>query len=363
MREILKDLSGFKEYVPGKGTDEVAREHGLAPDRMVKLASNENPLGGSSEAVEAVRDNADQVSVYPTALHEEMRERIADYVDVPSKNVVLGPGADGVFDTLGRALIGEGDEVLTPSPGFSYYGMSARYLGGKESNYHLSKPQNFEFSADKILNDYDGEKIVYVTTPNNPTGNTLPPSDLRKVASEVEGLVIVDEAYWEFSDTDSAVSLVADANEGGMENVVVARTFSKAFGLAGMRLGYGVVPDWLASAYRKVTTPFSVGTLALYAGMGALEDEEHLEKSVELARWGREYMSRNLDVPTFDSEANFVLVDVSPMNSTEVTQELEKRGIIVRDTTSFGLPECIRVSVGTKQQTKRAVEEINSVCG
>ncbi|MDY7081490.1 MAG: aminotransferase class I/II-fold pyridoxal phosphate-dependent enzyme, partial [Halobacteria archaeon] len=178
-------------------------------------------------------------------------------------------------------------------------------------------------SAERIIRDYDDEKIVYITSPNNPTGGTLELDGVEKVAEGVDALVIVDEAYWEFSTKDSAVPLVAE-----LDNLAVTRTFSKAFGLAGMRVGYGVVPAELASAYRKVVTPFCVGTPSLYAAMGALEDEGHLQESVELARWGRDYMSKNIDAPTFESEANFVLVDVSPRQASDVAETLEKRGII-----------------------------------
>ncbi|MDY6775177.1 MAG: histidinol-phosphate transaminase [Halobacteria archaeon] len=359
MSDLLKELSGFDEYVPGKGIDEVAFEHGLSPDEMAKLASNENPLGPPDAAVERIRRNVDGANIYPTALNETLRQKVAEYIGVPEGNVVLGAGADGVFDTVGRAVIEDGDSVLTPSPGFSYYGMSARYLGGNESSFSLSKEDGFEMTPEAVLDAYSGEKIIYLTTPNNPTGTSLTKDGITEIADEVDGLVFVDEAYGEFSDQPSFAPEAVERDD-----VAVARTFSKAFGLAGLRVGYGVVPDWLAAAYRKVTTPFSVGTLSLHGAIGALEDDGHLEDTVDLVEWGRGYLSSEIELPTFESEANFVLVDVEPsgMSASEVAEELEKRGIIVRDTTSFGLPGCIRVSVGTDDETRRAVREINAVC-
>lgn len=352
--EILRDLSALDEYVPGRGVEEVAREHGMEPDELAKLASNENPLGPSPAAEEAIREAAAGVNVYPTALHNDVRDGVAEHVGAPPENVVLGPGADGVFDTVGRAVLEDGDGVLTPSPGFSYYGMSARNLGGYERSYPLRTDEGFEYDADRIVEAYDGEKMVYVTTPNNPTGTTTTLKIIEEVADSVEGIVFVDEAYHEFSDGESAVRLVLERDD-----VAVARTFSKAYGLAGLRVGYGVVPDEIASAYRKVVTPFCVGSVSLMAARAALGDDEHLRDSVELARWGREYMTENLDAPTHETEANFVLVDVSPLDASEFAEALERRGVIVRDTTSFGLPSCIRVSVGTREETERAVEEIN----
>ena len=354
--DILRDLSALDEYVPGRGVEEVAHEHGMKPDELAKLASNENPLGPPPAAVEAIHDAASGVNVYPTALHNDVRDEVAETIDAPPGNVVLGPGADGVFDTVGRAVLEDGDGVLTPEPGFSYYGMSARNLGGYERSYSLRTDEGFEYDAGRIVDAYDGEKVVYITTPNNPTGTTTTLEVVEEVADAVEGLVFVDEAYQEFSDGESAVSLALERDD-----VAVARTFSKAYGLAGLRVGYGVVPDEIASAYRKVVTPFCVGSVSLMAARAALGDEKHLRDSVELARWGRGHMADEIEAPTYETEANFALVDVSPQDASEFTTELERRGVIVRDTTSFGLPECIRVSVGTHEETKRAVEEINDV--
>lgn len=354
--EILRDLSALDEYVPGRGVEEVAREHGLDPDDLAKLASNENPLGPSPAAEEAIHEAASGVNVYPTALHNDVRGVVAEHLGAPPDSVVLGPGADGVFDTVGRAVLEDGDGVLTPEPGFSYYGMSARNLGGHESSYSLRTEGGFGYDADRVVEAYDGEKIVYVTTPNNPTGTTTTLEVIEEVADSVEGLVFVDEAYHEFSEGESAVRLALERDD-----VAVARTFSKAYGLAGLRVGYGVVPDELASAYRKVVTPFCVGSVSLMAARAALGDKKHLRDSIELARWGREYMRENIDAPTYRTEANFALVDVSPLDASDVAETLERRGVIVRDTTSFGLPSCIRVSVGTREETERAVEGINEI--
>ncbi|MDY7081491.1 MAG: aminotransferase class I/II-fold pyridoxal phosphate-dependent enzyme, partial [Halobacteria archaeon] len=178
MKHLLRDLSDFDEYVPGKGIDEVARELGLYADEMVKLASNENPLGAPPRAVEKLEKHSEEMSVYPTALHDDVRQHVAEYADAgmgsvtenDDVGVVLGAGADGVFDTIGRAVIEDGDAILTPSPGFSYYGMSARNLGGVERSYELKKDEGFEIRPERIIDSYDGQDIVYITTPNNPTG-------------------------------------------------------------------------------------------------------------------------------------------------------------------------------------------------
>ncbi|MFW5930095.1 MAG: histidinol-phosphate transaminase [Halobacteriota archaeon] len=355
--DVLRDLSHLDEYVPGRGVDEVAREHGFDPEDVVKLASNENPLGPPDAAVEAIRENAGEASVYPTALHEDVRRDVAEYAGAPERHVVLGAGADGVFDTVCRAALEDGDEILCPEPGFSYYRMAAENVGGSANTYPLEKDTGFTYEPGSVLDAYSGEKIVYLTTPNNPTGSTLSVDEIRAIADDVDGLTFVDEAYWEFSDRETAVELALERDDVG-----VARTFSKAWGLAGMRCGYAVLPLEVASAYRKVTTPFAVGTLTLHAVAAALTDTEHLDATTELVERGRSYLASELDVPTYPSEANFVLVDVSPRSAADVAGELERRGVVVRDTTSFGLPECIRVSIGTEEDVERVAEEINDVC-
>ncbi|MFB6283894.1 MAG: histidinol-phosphate transaminase [Halobacteria archaeon] len=354
--DLLRDLSEFTEYVPGRGVEEVAEQHDLSIEEVVKLSSNENPLGPSPEVKKAVEREVDGINIYPTKLHTETKRRVAEYHDVPAGNLVLGSGGDGVFDSIGRAVIEEGDAVLTPKPGFSYYGMSARNLGGRENSYKIKDDSGFSYGVGSIIDTYDGEKITYVTAPNNPTGTDLSRSDVTELADETDGLLVVDEAYVEFSGRDSCIDIPLER-----EDVAVVRTFSKAFGMAGLRVGYGVLPDELATAYRKVVTPFSVGSLSLYAAQAAVEDEEHLNDSVRVARWSREYMTDNLEPEVYDSRANFVLVDVSPSNAGDFSSELEKKGIVVRDTTSFGLPSCIRISAGREEETREAVDAVNDV--
>jgi len=270
--------------------------------------------------------------------------------------VWLGPGGDGVLDYISRAILVPGDRVLVPDPGFAYYPMSARYHAGTVDRYHLHRDAGFEQTAETVLAAYDGHRIVYVTSPHNPTGSEMPPEELAALAAATddETLLVVDEAYAEFTTAPPARRLLDDRDD-----VCVLRTFSKAYGLAGLRLGYGLVPAAWADAYDHVNTPFAVNTLACRAGLAALEDDDHLDRTVSTVRWAREYMRDHLAAPTWPSGGNFVLADVG--DGAAVAGATQREGVIVRDCTSFGLPGCIRITCGTRETTRRAIETVNEI--
>lgn len=351
-----RDLSTHSVYRAGRGIEEVAREIGLDPDELIKLSSNENPLGPSPAATEAIREHADRSHTYPKAAHTDLTGAIAREWDVSPSQVWLANGGDGALDYLARAFLEPGDRVLVPDPGFAYYPMSARYHHGTVGTYQLQKADDFEQTATNVLDSYDGERIVYVTSPHNPTGQELPREELLALADRTDDstLVLVDEAYAEFSESDSAVGLL-----GEREDIAVLRTFSKAYGLAGVRLGYLLAPPAWADAYERVTTPFAASELACRAGLAALEDETHLADTIELVRWAREYMHDRLRTHTWPSGGNFVLAAVG--DAEAVAHASRQRGVIVRDCTSFGLPGCVRISCGTREETKRAVDVINDI--
>jgi len=351
-----RDLSAHTVYRAGRGIEEVARELGLDPDDMVKLASNENMYGPSPKAVEAIRGAAERMHSYPKASHADLVDELAELWDVTPEQVWLSNGGDGALDCLARAMLEPGQDVLVPSPGFAYYAMSARYHHGEVNEYTLSKADDFAQTADTVLKDYDGERIVYLTSPHNPTGAEFTTDAVRTIAEETDEqtLVVVDEAYGEFTEKPSKRPLLDDRDD-----VALLRTFSKAYGLAGVRLGYAVVPDDWADAYARINTPFSASELACRAGLAALDDDEHVERSVDTAAWAREYLSEELDAPTWDSAGNFILAEVG--DASAVADAAQERGVIIRDCSSFGLPECIRITCGTREDTERAVSVLNEV--
>ncbi|WP_226479058.1 histidinol-phosphate transaminase [Natrinema amylolyticum] len=357
-----RDLSDHVAYEAGRGIEEVARELGRDPSEFIKLASNENPHGPSPAAAVAIRETASSVSSYPKAAHADLTAAVADRWDVSDEQVWLANGGDGAIDYLHRAALEPGDDVLVPAPGFAYYGMSSRFHHGDVREYELEREDDFAQDAETVLGAYDGDRLLFVTSPHNPTGSTMPLADVERLADETadETLIVVDEAYGEFADRDSAVALI-EGRDGfdARDDVAVLRTFSKAYGLAGVRLGYAVVPDEWGDAYARVNTPFAASELACRAGLAAIDDDEHVRRTVETAVESRAYMRENIDAHVWESEGNFVLVDVG--DAVAVSEEMQERSVIVRDCSSFGLPGCIRITCGTAEETERAVATLNDV--
>jgi len=354
---IKKEIFDIAEYVPGKSIEEIASAYGLDPASIIKLGSNENPLGPSSRAVQALVDIASSANIYPSADAIELREALSKYTGSPVSNLIAsGPGMDGLLDGLCRLIIEKGDEVIVPTPTFAYYELPARACGGKP--VFVRRNQDFSVDPEKLLEAQSTKtKIIFLCSPNNPSGNLLSENDLRKILENTRALVFVDEAYVEFADRNLA-GLVKE-----YDNLVVGRTFSKVFGLAGLRLGYGIMPEWLAKEYIRAATPFSVSLPALKAGIAALSDTEHRRKSIELARKGREYLKEKIHFKVYPSQANFVLVDVAPLKGKAVTQSLMKKGIIVRSCDSFrgASDTLIRVTVGTPEQNEKVVRAFETI--
>jgi len=344
-----RDLSSLAVYDVPAGEDDDRAD-------CLSLDLNQNPFGPNPEAVAAVREHAETVHEYPKAVHADLTGAVADRWNVTDEQVWLTRSGTGALDSLARAFLDPGQRVLHSEPGFAYTATSARYHGGQADTYELSKAEDFAQTPETALDAYDGHRIVYVTTPHNPTGAEMALDDVRATADRTddETLLVVDEAYGEFTDAPSAVELVEDRDD-----VAVVRTFSKAYGLAGLRLGYAITPEAWADAYAQVNTPFAVTTLACRAGLAALDDESHLERTVETVRWARTHLREELDARTWPSGGNFVLADVGDAGA--VTQVCRERGVAVRDCTGHGLPGCVRISCGTREETREAVETINQV--
>ncbi|MBP1908155.1 histidinol-phosphate transaminase [Methanolobus bombayensis] len=350
--ELIKEaVTSIAEYVPGKSIEDIAKKYDIDPKDIIKLGSNENVLGPSPKAVEALVSSASKVNIYPSADASELVEAISVYTGLPAENICAsGPGMDGLLDNMMRVLIEPGDEVVIPTPTFSYYEISARANGA--TAVHVAPGEGLEFDVNSIKEAItDRTKVVFLCSPNNPTGMLTSEEDVRSLIESTKGLVFVDEAYVEFADK-SLSKLVLE-----YDNLIIGRTFSKAFGLAGLRIGYGLMPAWLKAQYMKIATPFNVSLPAIMAGMAALSDSEYLEKSISMTVEGRKYLTENIPFKVYDSQANFILVDVSPLIARDVSESLLKKGIIVRDCRSFknAGESLIRVTVGTRGQNEKVV--------
>lgn len=356
VRPTVRDI---KEYVPGRSIEEIAGKYGLDPENIIKLGSNENPLGPSPLAVAAIKEKTGRVHLYPQADALELRKAIGTYTGYPASNIVVsGNGMDGILDTMMRLFMSSGAESIIPIPTFSYYEIATLANGGKP--VFAERDPNFYIYPEKILDKVsDSTKMIFLCSPNNPSGNSIPEEDARKILESVNAIVFTDEAYVEFGDTN-ITRLVKE-----YDNLIVGRTFSKAFGLAGMRMGYAVVPEWIAREYMKVMTPFSMDVLSTAGGIAALKDKEYLKRSIETVKKGRIQLRDGLRglCKMYPSDANFILVDVSPRSAKEVSESLLKKGIIIRDCTSFrgAGRSLIRISIGTQEQNEKVINAFHEL--
>ena len=353
MRESLSEI---EEYVPGRSIQEVAKQLNFDPNKLVKLSSNESPLGLSPNVSKAICEHLEDMHIYPEVCSPDLRSAISEYVGYPLENIVIGNGGDGVLDTIVRLFVDKSEQTIIPIPTFSFYELTTRISNGIPK--FIKRNKDFSVPLEKLISSVNKKtKIIFLCTPNNPSGNIMSEKDVRTIVESVDCIVVCDEAYVEFTDS-SCSHLVRE-----YKNLIVTRTFSKAFGLAGLRIGYAIIPEWIFGKYMKVNQPFGVNKMGVTAGIAALKDKGYLNRTVELAKKGREFFRLNIPFKVYPSEANFVLIDVSPLRSKYVLSELLKEGIIVRDCSSFrgAGDSLIRITVGTEQQNEKVVHALNKI--
>jgi histidinol-phosphate aminotransferase len=341
-------LGRLKPYVAGKGIGEIAAKYGLPAEAIVKLGSNENPYGPSPKVFEAI--GSVRPERYPEP--EGLIDALADYAGTSPENVLIGAGMDGVMDTITRLFLDPGDRAVIYPPTFSYYEILTVTAGA--DLVFLPRGDDFEVPTEVP----DGVKILFICSPNNPTGDMISEKDLMAIVETTDGVVFLDEAYAEFSD-QNFLALVAEH-----ENLVVGRTASKAFGLAGMRLGYAVAPDWIAKEYRRAAPPFfGVTTPSVAAGIAALSDIDYMRRSVTAIRQERDRLRKA--IPEFrPSGGNFLYLETDEP-SGKVAEKMLQRGVIIRDCFSFrgAGDHAVRVTVGTPAENDRFLEAYGEVCG
>ncbi|HNV85347.1 MAG TPA: histidinol-phosphate transaminase [Candidatus Omnitrophota bacterium] len=357
MKNISKPyIDQITPYVPGKPIEEVKRELGLR--RVIKLASNENPLGTSRKVRRAIEDFADQVHLYPDGACFELRKTLASRLGVREKEIIFGNGSDELIDLLVKGFVREGDKVISSEKSFLEYELVSRVGGADFTEIPM---QDFRFDLKAISAAIDAKtKIVFIANPNNPTGTYVSRPELDEFLDSVPQnvLICLDEAYDDFVEAeDFPDSLFYVKLE--RPNVIVLRTFSKSYGLAGLRIGYGIACAALIEYLGKVRQPFNVNSLAQYAALAALDDEDYLNKTKRVVSEGRDYLYRKLDrlkVKYIPSQANFILIDAE-YNADNVFQALLRRGIVVRSMRAYGLKDYIRVSVGLGRENRCFVRE------
>lgn len=359
VRLVPPYIESLEPYRPGKPISELQRETGLTS--VIKLASNENPLGPSPLAVERMKEHLDKLHLYPNG-GLDLREILADRFALKVTNVICGSGSEGIMSSIIRAFLCDDDEVLTSEGTFVGFYVLARSRGTKLVTVPL---QGYHFDLEAIADAItEHTKIIYLANPNNPTGTIFTTAQFDAFIARVPEhvLIILDEAYFEYARDNPTYP---DSMHYRYDNVITLRTFSKAYGLAGIRIGYGFAHDRLITNLLKVKLPFEPSTIAQAAGIGALADSEFLRRTLEVNTAGKSFLPpalRALGLNLVPTEANFFLLPLdSESVATSLYQKLLAHGIIVRPLRSFGLPQCLRITIGTQIQLDVLVDHLKSI--
>lgn len=354
-----REIFNLKPYIPGKPIEEVKRELGLTD--IIKLASNENPLGPSPKAMAAVSDIIKDLHLYPDANCFDLKRKLAAIYNVPEKGILIGNGSDELLKLLAETFLEKDDQVIFAQPTFSEYQFVSRIMGAECIEVPL-KGYTHDLSA--MLDAISIKtKMLVICNPNNPTGTMVSSRQIKDFMEQVpdDVIVVFDEAYQEYVESPEYASGLEFIKEG--RNVLVARTFSKIYGLAALRVGYALTTPAIAQAVERVTEPFNVNMPAQAAALAALDDQEHVTRSQQLNSQGKQYLYgefNRMGLEYIPTEANFILVDTGN-NCQGVFKNLLKLGVIVRTGDNFGYPNCIRVTVGTPEQNQRFIKSLEKV--
>ncbi|HEX9146044.1 MAG TPA: histidinol-phosphate transaminase [Candidatus Binatia bacterium] len=345
-------------YAPGKPIEEVEREYGIA--KSIKLASNENPLGPSPKALEAIREKLAQLHLYPDGDCFYLKAGLAKKLNVSSEQLILGNGSNEVIELAVRTFMRPGDEAVMARQAFVVYQLVIQAAGGVGRATPL---RNFTHDLDAIGEAVTSKtRIVFLANPNNPTGTIYRRAEwehfLERIPPDV--LLVVDEAYFEYvEDSEYPDSLLY---QGKGRPLLTLRTFSKLYGLAGLRIGYGIAAKEIIDLMQRVRQPFNVNAPAQWAALAALDDSDHVRRTLETNRSGMEYLRKEiaaLGLEQVPSWANFILVRVG--NGNDVFQQLLAQGVIVRPMGVYDFPEYVRVTVGAMAENRRFVEALKKV--
>ncbi|MAS24025.1 MAG: histidinol-phosphate transaminase [Oceanospirillaceae bacterium] len=356
-------VQALRPYQPGKPIDELARELGLNESDIVKLASNENPMGPGPKALAAIEASLQDVTLYPDGAGFELKKALCEKLGIKPEQITLGNGSSDILDFIVRVFVNDGDNIVVSQHSFAIYGLVAKMVGAD-----CIQVPAVDFGHDlKAMAAAINErtKIVFITNPNNPTGTWLTRSELVSFLNSVPEhvLVLLDEAYFEFvaeEEYPDGISLLAD-----YPNLVVARTFSKAYGLAALRVGYSVSGPQIADLLNRVRPPFNVNSQALAAAAAALTDDDYVASTLAVNRAGLmqlEAAFKELGLSFIPSVGNFIAFKV-PENTDENTvyQSMLQQGVIIRPVGNYDMPGYLRVTVGTEPQNAKFIEALKTV--
>ena len=362
-----KGVQKLSPYIPGKPISELEREMGIS--NIIKLASNENPLGTSPLAKQAMKGALDEIELYPDGNGFELKKVLAEKHNVSMDSITLGNGSNDVLVMLAEAFLTPEHNAVYSQYSFAVYPIAVQAVGaehrqvpalGWETDSPLGHDLNGMLDA---INDKT--KIVFVANPNNPTGNHLSEQELKSFIKQVADdiIVVVDEAYLEYSTPEEQVDASLWLKE--FPNLVVTRTFSKAYGLAGLRVGYALSNEEIANVINRIRQPFNVNSIALLAAEKAVHDYDFLKKSLVENNKGMRLLEATCDrlgLRYVPSKGNFLLIDFQK-DASDIYMGLLQRGIITRPVGNYGLPNCLRITIGTQEQMQRLDKAMEEVCG
>ncbi len=356
---VREEILNLTPYIPGKHIRQLEAELGITD--IVKLASNENPLGPSPKANQAAARAMLECNFYPDSNCTYLRQSLAEHLQVAEDNLVFGNGAHELIFLLTATFLNAGEEAVIPQPTFGEYAAAVKLAGGVVRPVLLD---NFCLDLDACLEAVsERTKLIFICNPNNPTGTIVQADSLRAFMERVPDhvLVVLDEAYREYVDAPEYLDGLDFVRAG--KNVIVLRTFSKVYALAGLRVGYAVAPAELAGYLGRARQAFNVDSIAQAAAGASLEDREYLNNSLAVNGQGKQYLYRaltDMDLDYVPTQANFLLVNILG-DADKVFQELLKLGVIVRPAAIFGLPRYLRVSIGTREQNHRFITALSRV--
>jgi len=352
-------LKTLPTYQPGRPIEEVARELNLPADSIIKVASNENPFGPSPLAIAAMQKAINGVNLYPDGNAFYLKQKLAAKLGVETTNLVLGNGSNEIIEFVAHALLAPGADVVVSQFCFAIYPIVSKMFG---ANLVIVPAKNHRHDLPAMLKAITPKtRIVFVANPNNPTGTLAPREEVIHFVNQIRDdvLLVMDEAYIEF--LNDAVDLIPLIRLGARKNLILMRTFSKIYGLAGLRIGYGIANAELVSALEKIRQPFNINLLAQTAALAALDDDEHVRKTRANNFGGLQFFEkafRDLKLEFVPSFANFVLVRVG--EGQKVFDAMQKQGVIVRPMGGYQLPEWIRISVGTPKENERCLNVLKA---
>ncbi len=348
-------------YSAGKSIESVQKEYKLK--KIIKLASNENPYKIPKKVKKTLKTCIQLIHLYPDSSYYQLRKKIAEKLNILPENIITGNGSDEILDLVFKGFVKPGDKVIIPNPSFALYKILSAIYKTKVLKLNL---KNFHYNISSLLSKISPDtKLIILCNPNNPTGTYISSSDMETIIRKLppKSILVVDEAYYHYVTATDFPDMLSFIKKYKNKKIIITRTFSKIFGLAGLRIGYGIAQKGIISFLDKIRMPFNVNRLAVYAAIKALECNEFINKCYLLNKKNKEYLYTELEklgLEYIESQTNFVMIKL-PVDGEYVNQKLLQQGIIIRPLSEYRLRNYIRVTIGTRKELKKFLKELKKI--